>query len=237
MTKRSVSRPPHLSPQIILSSGRGASPPFRRIGRSNAEKSARSRRSAKKAAVFMAACFSETAVATNSSPGNRIVGLCRQHQCRTTTALFVMNERRIKVDPDEIAGFGTILRLPVTRLRANAPVDFVMTVLRRNAPDELVEGVAPLAALWLNRLDSPACRLARSSPQPCRRARRSPAPRPLSTKNRVTDQCRGSRRDCAPAHLPAQAGPTSDAGRRKVHAITAASRQSLEPPLSVCRAE
>ena len=142
-----------MSPQIILSSGRGASPPFRRISRSNAEKSARSRRSAKKAAVFMAACFSETAVATNSSPGNRIVGLCRQHQCRTTTALFVMNERRIKVDPDEIAGFGTILRLPVTRLRANAPVDFVMTVLRRNAPDELVEGVAPLAALWFNRFD------------------------------------------------------------------------------------
>ena len=68
----------------------------------------------------MAASFSETAVATNSSPGNRIVGLCRQHQCRTTTALFV-TERRLKVDPDEIADFGAILRLPVTRLRCKRP--------------------------------------------------------------------------------------------------------------------
>ena len=53
------------SPQLILSAGRGASPPLRRIRRSNAVKSARFRRSAKKAAVFMAASFSETAVATN----------------------------------------------------------------------------------------------------------------------------------------------------------------------------
>ena len=53
------------SPQLILSAGRGTSPPLRRIRRSNAVKSARFRRSAKKAAVFMAASFSETAVATN----------------------------------------------------------------------------------------------------------------------------------------------------------------------------
>ena len=53
------------SPQLILSAGGGASPPLRRIRRSDAVKSARFRRSAKKAAVFMAASFSETAVATN----------------------------------------------------------------------------------------------------------------------------------------------------------------------------
>src|SRR5215472_10907574 len=49
----------------IVSSGRGTSPRLRRISRSNAAKSARSRRSAKKAAVFIAASFSATAVATN----------------------------------------------------------------------------------------------------------------------------------------------------------------------------
>ena len=49
----------------ITSSGRGGSPPWRCRIRSKASKSARSRRCAKNAAVFIAASFSATAVATN----------------------------------------------------------------------------------------------------------------------------------------------------------------------------
>jgi hypothetical protein len=52
-------------PHPIASSGRGGSPPLRRISRSNAVKSARARRSAKNSAVPIAASFSATAVATN----------------------------------------------------------------------------------------------------------------------------------------------------------------------------
>jgi hypothetical protein len=51
--------------QGFSSPGRGGSPPLRFMIRLNAAKSARPRRSAKNAAVFMTASFSATAVATN----------------------------------------------------------------------------------------------------------------------------------------------------------------------------
>lgn len=48
----------------------------------------------------------------HAEPGSRIVAMRRQYDCRSPAALLVAN-RRIKIDPDEVAGFRTI----VTRLR------------------------------------------------------------------------------------------------------------------------
>jgi hypothetical protein len=59
--QRSISRP------AIVSSGRGASPLLRRISRSNAFRSARSRRSAKNTAVFIAATLMPSSLARRST--------------------------------------------------------------------------------------------------------------------------------------------------------------------------
>jgi len=89
----------------IVSSGRGASPRLRRISRSNTAKSERFRRSAKKGAGFIAASFSETAVATNCfmlTPS----ALAR----RSTSALTERGSRSRKETHARVAhGFGAAL--------------------------------------------------------------------------------------------------------------------------------